>query len=234
MRSPIVIAVDGTAASGKGTLAKKLAKHFGFAHLDSGKLYRLVGLAVLDAQGNPESDDDALKAIDRLRPDPANPSMMDDKRLLGQAVSAAASIVAAKPSVRAALLDLQRNAASHPFGGAPGIVIDGRDIGTVVCPGADAKLFVDAKPEIRAHRRWLELKNLWLPGGAPLPTEQDVLADILARDARDRSRAVAPLKPAPDADLLDTSDLAIDAAFAAALALVEPKVEEALEVRHRG
>jgi CMP/dCMP kinase len=230
----VVIAVDGTAASGKGTLANKLAQHFGFARLDSGKLYRMVALAVLDANGNPENEADALRAIEAIHPDPLNPAMMGNARLLSQDVSAAASSVAAKPGVRAALLQLQRAVATTPPGGAAGVSIDGRDIGTVVCPDAQAKLFVDARPEVRAHRRWLELKRLWLPGGSPLPAESAILAEINTRDARDRQRMVAPLRSAPDAVLLDTTELDIDAAFAAALALVSPKVEGALKVRHRG
>ena len=131
--------------------------------------------------------------------------------------------------MRAALLDFQRDFASNPPGGAAGAVIDGRDIGTVVCPDATAKLFVDARPETRARRRFLELEASGIAAD-----EAAVLADIVARDKRDRERKVAPLKLAPDADLLDTSHLDIDAAFAAALALVTPKVEEALKARHRG
>jgi cytidylate kinase len=227
---PIVIAVDGTAASGKGTLAKLLARRFAFAHLDSGKLYRLVAQGVLDAGGDPDSEADALRAVEAIHPDPMNAAMMGDTRLLSPPVSAAASRVAAIAPVRAALLELQRDFARHPPGGADGACIDGRDIGTVVCPDATAKLFVDAAPEVRAHRRWLELNSL----GASLPDEAAVLKDIEVRDARDRSRTVAPLRSAADAALLDTSNLAIDAAFAAALALVEPRIEEALKARHRG
>jgi cytidylate kinase len=215
----VVIAVDGTAASGKGTLARRLARHFGFAHLDSGALYRLTALDVLGTAGRPESVADAVAAAGRI-----DPARAADPAIRSDAVGRASSVVAAIPEVRAALLEFQRRFAAHPPDGMPGAVIDGRDIGTVVCPGAQAKLFVDARPEIRAHRRWLEL------GG----DEGATLADILARDARDRDRAVAPLRAAADARLLDTSDLGIDAAFAAALALVEPGIEEALKVRHRG
>jgi cytidylate kinase len=228
----IVIAVDGTAASGKGTLAKRLAQHYRCAHLDSGKLYRMVGLAVLDAQGNPDSESDALKAVAAIHPDPQNAAMMADERLLGSAVSAAASRVAAIGAVRAGLLELQRSFARNPPGGVAGACIDGRDIGTVVCPDATAKLFVTAADSIRARRRWLELKSK--PAVEPVPAEDTILADIKARDARDRARAVAPLRQAPDAALLDTTELDIDAAFAAALGLVGTKVEEALKARHRG
>jgi len=222
----IVIAVDGTAASGKGTLAKKLAAHFGFAHLDSGSLYRLVALGVAEAKGDPAKEDDALAAAKAL-----NPSRSNDPAIRTAGIGTAASIVSAFPSVRAALLAFQRGFAAQ----SPGAVIDGRDIGTVVCPDAIAKLFVDARPEIRAHRRWLELSAAGCapPAGA-VPPESAILADILARDARDRTRAVAPLTPAPDAALLDTSDLDIDAAFAAALALVQPGVENALKALAKG
>jgi cytidylate kinase len=228
---PIVIAVDGTAASGKGTLAKLLARYYRFAHLDSGKLYRMVGLAVLDAQGNPDSETDALNAVAAILPDLTNPAKVGAARLNDPDVSTAASKVAAIGTVRAALLQLQRDFACHPPGGAEGACIDGRDIGTVVCPDAVAKLFVDAGPHVRAHRRWLELSK---PGASCPPPEDTILADILARDARDRGRAVAPLVPAADAALLDTTQLDIDAAFAAALGLVKSRIEEALKVRHRG
>lgn len=230
---PVVIAVDGTAASGKGTLARSLARHFRFAHLDTGKLYRMVGLGVLDAHGDPDSEADALKAIAMLQPDPASPERMNDQRLLGDEVSAAASRVAAIPRVRMALLELQRDFADHPPGGSDGACIDGRDIGTVVCPSATAKLFVDASPDVRAHRRWVELKGQ-APAGVRVPDEAIIRAEILARDARDRTRSVSPLAPAPDSVLLDTSQLDIDAAFAAALDLVHRKIEEALKARQRG
>jgi len=215
----IVIAVDGTAASGKGTLAKKLATHFGFHHLDSGSLYRLTALGVLDAGGDPNSESDAARAAQAI-----DPSMAGDLRIRSAEVGKTASLVSAFPTVRAALLAYQRNFAKR----GPGAVIDGRDIGTVVCPDATAKLFVDAAPEVRAHRRWLELK-----GYGAAPDEATILREIRERDARDTNRAISPQKPAVDAALLDTSHLGIDAAFAAALALVQPKVE-ALRARPRG
>jgi cytidylate kinase len=215
----LVIAVDGTAASGKGTLAKRLAAHFGFHYLDSGSLYRLVALGVTDAGGDPNNDADALKAAVTI--DPAKAS---DPRIRSAEIGNAASLVSVHPAVRSALLDYQRDFAKR----APGAVLDGRDIGTVVCPDAPAKLFVDAAPEVRAHRRWLELTSY---GAAP--DEAAILKELLERDERDRNRAVAPLKPAADAALLDTSHLGIDAAFAAALALVKPRIE-GLKARPRG
>jgi cytidylate kinase len=220
----IVIAVDGTAASGKGTLAKKLARHFGFAHLDSGALYRLTALAVLEAGGDPNKESDALKGAQTIDFNRAG-----DPAIRTDVVGKAASQVAAIPAVRDALLDFQRNFLAHPPGGSPGAVMDGRDIGTVICPTATAKLYVDARLELRAHRRWAELKAMGIPR-----VEQDLVKELGARDAADKNRPVSPLKQAPDADLLDTSDLGIDAAFAAALALVSPKVEGALQDRHRG
>jgi cytidylate kinase len=222
--SSIVIAVDGTAASGKGTLAKKLAAHFGFAHLDSGALYRLTALAVIEAKGDPAAEADALKGAQTI-----DFTRAGDPAIRTDVVGKAASQVAAIPAVRAALLEFQQNFLAHPPGGSPGAVMDGRDIGTVICPGADAKLYVDARLDIRARRRWNELKNMGIRRA-----EQDVVAELGARDAADKARPVAPLVQAADADLLDTSDLGIDATFAAALALVSPKVESALKDRHRG
>jgi CMP/dCMP kinase len=216
----IVIAVDGTAASGKGTLAKKLAAHFGFHHLDSGSLYRLVALGVLKAHGDVANEADALAAARAL-----DPSHCNDPAIRAAGMGNVASVVSAFPSVRATLLAFQRAFAARP----PGAVIDGRDIGTVVYPDATVKLFVDADPNVRARRRWLELS---VAGDAP--PESAILSDILARDARDKNRAIAPLKPARDARLLDTSDLDIDAAFAAALALVRPGVENALRSQAKG
>jgi cytidylate kinase len=212
----VVIAVDGTAASGKGTIAKKLAAHFGFHHLDSGSLYRLVALGVSDAKGDPDDVDDALKAARAIDPAKAN-----DPRIRSAEIGRMASQVSVFPKVRAALLEYQREFAARQ----PGAVIDGRDIGTIVCPSAQAKLFVDAAPEIRAHRRWLELKAY---GDAR--DEAAILKEIRERDARDAARAVAPMKPAQDAALLDTSALDIDAAFKAALAIVE----RSLKVQPKG
>jgi len=219
MTRPIVIAVDGTAASGKGTLAKKLARHFNFPHLDSGALYRLTALAVLENKGDPKNETDAVqgaRAIDLSRA--GDPTIRTD------VVGKAASHVAAIPAVREALFDFQREFLTNPPGHAGGAVMDGRDIGTVIAPDAVAKLFVDGAPATRAHRRWLELQNLGI-----VRAEPEVLAEINARDAADRSRPISPLRQAPDAALLDTTDLDIDAAFAVALSLVETKVRGALK-----
>jgi cytidylate kinase len=220
----IVIAVDGTAASGKGTLAKKLARHFSFAHLDSGSLYRLVALAVVEANGDPAREHDAVAAahaIDLTRA--GEPAIRTD------AIGKTASMVSAHPAVRAALLQFQRDFAARPVGESRGAVIDGRDIGTVICPGASAKLFVDAQPKVRARRRWLELSGLGIEKDEAL-----LAAELVARDKADRERPVSPMVAAPDALLLDTTELDIDAAFAAALALVEPKVRAALAAQPRG
>ena len=220
----IVIAVDGTAASGKGTLAKRLARHFNFAHMDSGALYRLTALAVLEQHGEPANEADAIKGASTI-----DLSRAGDPKIRSDVIGKASSQVAAIPAVRRALFAFQKSFLEQPPGQSSGAVMDGRDIGTVIAPDATAKLFIDAKPEVRAHRRRLELKSLGIER-----LEADLLAEIMARDQADRSRAVSPLKLAPDASLLDTSTLGIDAAFAAALALVEPKVTRALKARQRG
>jgi cytidylate kinase len=206
MSRPLIIAVDGPAAAGKGTLARRLAAHLGLPYLDTGLLYRATGRRVLDAGGDPANPADATAAAEALQP-----ADLDRGDLRGPPADAAASQVAAIPGVRAALLDFQRR-----FGQAHGAVLDGRDIGTVVFPGAPVKLFVTASPEERARRRHAELAAR---GAAP-PLEQ-VAAEMAARDARDSARDVAPLRPAPDAVTLDTSALDAEAAFAAALRIVE-------------
>ena len=211
MSGSIIIAVDGPAASGKGTLARKLAAHYRFAYLDTGSLYRAVGHAVTSAGHDPADDEATLTAARGF-----DLSMIDERAIRTVEAGAAASIIAAKPAVRAAILDLQRNFAHNPPGGQQGAVLDGRDIGTVVCPDAKAKLFVTARPEIRARRRWLELNK----SGSNL-TEAQVLEDIRERDRRDAERAASPMKPAHDAHLLDTSDLSIEAAFGAAVAIID-------------
>jgi len=207
MLTPLIIAVDGPAASGKGTIARALAKHYGLPHLDTGKLYRAVGLALLRAGLPPEDEAAAATAAQSL-----NPALLEDPELLCSAAATAASIVSAHPAVRAALLNRQKASAAQPSGA----VLDGRDIATIICPEARAKLFITARPEIRAARRYAELAKSQNP--RPLA---EVQADIAARDARDRGRAAAPLIQAPDAALLDTSDLAIAAAVGQALQLIE-------------
>jgi CMP/dCMP kinase len=202
----MVITIDGPAASGKGTLAYRLGKHLGLPHLDTGLLYRAVGDRLL-ADGR--ALDDVVAAVAAARAIKIDAIGRD--RLLGTEVGEAASRVAAMPEVRAALLSIQRTFAQNP-GGA---VLDGRDTGTVVCPNADVKLFVVATAEARAARRHKELTER-----GDKATYDEVLADIRRRDERDTARAVAPLKPAPDAVLLDTTALDIEAAFQEALRIV--------------
>jgi cytidylate kinase len=203
----MIIAIDGPAASGKGTLGKRLAAHYGLRHLDTGLIYRAVAKSLLDAGHSPSNRARALAAAEAL-----DPNRFEEAALKSQAVGEAASQVSAIAEVRRALLALQRNFGRTP----PGAVLDGRDIGTVVFPDADVKIFVTATPQARARRRALELRAA---GG--MVNEQEVLVDILRRDERDTSRAAAPLKPAPDAHLLDTTHLDIDAAFRAAIDIVE-------------
>jgi cytidylate kinase len=207
----LIIAIDGPAAAGKGTLAKRLAAHFGLPHLDTGLLYRATGRRVLDAGGDPTDPATAEAAARALRPD-------DFCRtdLRGPAADTAAAVVASIPAVRAALLAFQRD-----FGRARGAVLDGRDIGTIVFPDATVKLFVTASPEARGRRRWLELRARGLAADLAEVTEQ-----VRARDAQDRDRAAAPLVAATDAMLLDTTDLNADATFAAALGLLGARVGE--------
>jgi len=203
----MIIAIDGTAASGKGTLGKRLAAHFGLRHLDTGLIYRAVAKALLDA-GHPL--DDAAQAVSAART--LDPAGFDEGGLKRYEIGEAASIVSAVPEVRAALITFQRDFGRMP----PGAVLDGRDIGTVIFPDADVKIFVDAAPAVRAQRRAAEIRQA---GGQV--SEAEVLADIHRRDERDTKRKVAPLKPAPDAHLLDTTHLDIDAAIRAAIDIVE-------------
>jgi len=209
----VVITVDGPAGAGKGTLARSLARHFGYAHLDTGKLYRAVGLAVLRGGGDPADPQAAERAARALDAGAIAAGALDAAELASERVAEAASKVSAVPGVRAALLDFQRDFAASPPGGAGGAVLDGRDAGTVVCPGAPAKLFLDASPEVRAARRH---KELLARGEVSIYAR--VLADIRARDERDRNREVAPLRPAADACVIDTSDLDPDDVLARALA----------------
>jgi CMP/dCMP kinase len=203
----MIIAIDGPAASGKGTLGKRLAAHYGLRHLDTGLIYRAVAKALLDAGHSPENRARAVAAAEAL-----DPSRFDETALKRQAVGEAASLVSAVPEVRKAVLAFQRNFGRTP----PGAVLDGRDIGTVVFPDADVKIFVTATAEVRARRRAVELRE-----AGDRINEAEVLADIGRRDERDTKRAVAPLKAAPEAHLLDTTHLDIDAAFRAAIDIVE-------------
>jgi cytidylate kinase len=207
----MIIAVDGPAAAGKGTLARRLAEELDLAFLDTGSLYRAVAAKLLAAGTDPADEAAAGAAAEEL-------SASDLKRpdLRGETVSEAASLVSAQPAVRRALLGFQRGFAAKPPGGKRGAVLDGRDIGTVVCPGADAKLYVTASPEARAERRYKEL----LERGEKAIYAR-VLQDMRDRDARDSGRAAAPLRPAEDATVLDTTDMDADAAFETALEILK-------------
>jgi cytidylate kinase len=203
----MIIAIDGPAASGKGTLAKRLAQHYGLRHLDTGVIYRAVAKALLDA--GIELTDEARAAAAAMELDPEK---FGDPALKSQKVGDAASVVSAFPKVREALVNFQRAFAADP----PGAVLDGRDIGTVICPDADVKIFVIADPKVRAHRRTLEAKSRGEDAD-----EAVILADILKRDERDQNRATAPLKAAPDAHLLDNSHLDIESGVRAAIDIIE-------------
>jgi CMP/dCMP kinase len=203
----MIIAIDGPAASGKGTIARQIASVYGLHHLDTGLLYRAVAKAMLDAGYPPDDANRATEIAVRL-----DPKKYEENALKLQPITEAASVVAAIPQVREALINYQREFAMRP----PGAVLDGRDIGTVIAPGADVKLFVVASPEVRAARRLLELR-----ARGEAADERDVLADLLRRDERDSRRTAAPLKAAPDAHLLDTTHLGIDAAFRAAVDIIE-------------
>jgi CMP/dCMP kinase len=203
----MIIAIDGPAASGKGTLGKRLAAHYGLRHLDTGLLYRAVARAVREAG---HRLDDPVQAVAAARA--VDPALFDEAALKSHEAGEAASIVSAIPEVRTALLALQRSFAATP----PGAVLDGRDIGTVICPQADVKIYVTATPEVRARRRTLEMHRL-----GQAADEADILADIRRRDERDTVRTVAPLVPAADAYILDTSDLAIETVVGKAIAIIE-------------
>ncbi len=208
--APLVIAVDGPAAAGKGTLARALAARLGFAHLDTGGLYRAVGLALIRAGRDPADEDAAIAAAQSL-----DPALLDDPALRTDATARAASVVSALPGLRTALIDRQRSFAASPPGGAAGAVLDGRDIGTVICPEAPVKLFVTADVTVRAERRTRELQQAGRP--AILPA---VLADLRDRDARDSRRSAAPLRAASGAFVLDSTALSIDAMVDLAMQIV--------------
>jgi cytidylate kinase len=203
----VIVAIDGPAASGKGTLGKRLAAHYGYRHLDTGLIYRAVAKTLIDAGHALTDEARATAAAVAL-----DAGQLGDPALKTDVVGQAASAISIFHGVRAALLDFQRDFASHP----PGAVLDGRDIGTVICPNADVKIFVVASAEVRAQRRVQEFRARGLP-----VDEAAVLADIKSRDERDSNRAAAPLKPAPDARLLDTSQLDIEGAVRAAIDIIE-------------
>lgn len=206
----MIVALDGPAASGKGTLARRLAKHFGFHYLDTGSLYRAVGMSVLQAGGDPSNEAQAVAAAKAL-----NPASISPADLKSDTAGNAASKVSVIPQVRLLLLDFQRDFSKK----APGAVLDGRDIGTVVCPDAPAKIFVTASLEVRVGRRIAELR-----AGGESVNEQRVWEDMKARDARDSDRSVSPLKPADDAYILDTSKMNADQAFETAKAYIVTKI----------
>jgi cytidylate kinase len=203
----MIIAIDGPAASGKGTLGKRLAAHYGYRHLDTGVIYRAVAHALIEAGADLTDEARAVAAARAL-----DPAGFDNPALKSQATGDAASVVSAIPAVRTALLAFQRDFAARP----PGAVLDGRDIGTVICPQAEVKIFVVADPAVRARRRALEARGRGEPAD-----EAAILADILRRDERDRGRTVAPLQSAADAHLLDNTHLDIEGGVRAAIAIVE-------------
>ena len=202
MPGTFVVAIDGPAASGKGTLARRLAERFGFAHLETGALYRASALLILDEGGDPADTPTAVAAARRV-----SPHLSSDPRLRGEDVARAASIIAADPEVRRSLLDFQRDFAAHPPPPARGAILDGRDIGSMVCPAANVKLFVTADAEVRARRRLDELRAC---GSSAI--YQDVLQELKDRDRRDAGREVAPMAVPIDATIIDTTALDIDAA----------------------
>jgi CMP/dCMP kinase len=210
-----VITVDGPSAAGKGTLARRLASHFGYEFLDTGALYRGVGLSVLHQGLDPADEKAATAAAKALQPE-----ILSDPAIRAEHTSAAASKVAAIPSVRAAILNWQRDFARNAARDSGGAVLDGRDIGTVVCPDADAKLFITASVQARAERR---VKELQARGETAIYAR--VLQDMQERDARDQGRSISPTKPATDALIIDTSDLTADQVFERALAFIASKMK---------
>ena len=207
----LIIAIDGPAASGKGTLARHIAEHYGLAHLDTGALYRAVAFQVMRGKSDPSDKSAAIDAAHTL-----DPAILHSDELRTDHVGKAASVVAAMPEVREAILDYQRNFASHPPGGQRGAVLDGRDIGTVVCPDAPVKFFITATVDARTDRRFKELSGKGLA-----VTRDEVKQDLIARDRRDEDRDISPLRQDTHAHLLDTTKLSIEAAFAAVRAIID-------------
>lgn len=218
----MIIAIDGPAASGKGTLARKLAQRLNYAYLDTGALYRCVGKAVLDAGQDPASEAHAVAAAKSLS-GTLKPEDLQDPALRTDVVGQAASMVAKYPDVRQALFDFQRSFAAKPITAEPvgGVILDGRDIGTVICPDADVKLFVTANTEERAKRRYLELTAKGIK-----TAESAVLAEMVERDARDSGRDTAPLKPADDAHILDTTTMSEGEVMERAISIVRGHIVE--------
>ncbi len=207
----MIIAIDGPAAAGKGTLARRIAEHYGLAYLDTGALYRAVGWTLLREGRDPHDEAAAVRAARAL-----DPAILSSPDLRTERVGEAASVVAGIPAVREALIDFQRHFARHPPDGAAGAVLDGRDIGTAICPDADIKFFVTASEEERARRRAEELRGRGIEAD-----EREVLADLKRRDERDSARATAPLRMPEDAILLDTTGMTIDAVFESARARID-------------
>jgi CMP/dCMP kinase len=219
---PFVVAIDGPAASGKGTLARRLADRFALAHLDTGKLYRVAAFLVLADGGDPADPEAAERAARRVASALSDaPALIMEPSLQDQKMARAASVVAAIPAVRDALLAFQRNFAARPPPPARGAILDGRDIGTIVCPTADVKLYVTADAETRARRRAKELRER---GTAAI--YQNVLQDLEERDARDSERRAAPLSAAPDAEIIATTTLDADAVFERAAAIIARALKE--------
>lgn len=216
MSRPFVVAIDGPAASGKGTLARRLAERFGFAHLETGALYRASARLILDEGGDPADTAAAVAAARRV-----NPHLLSDPRLRGEDVARAASIIAANPEVRRSLLAFQRDFAAHPPPPARGAILDGRDIGSMVCPAANVKLFVTADAEVRARRRLAELRAC---GSRAI--YQDVLQELKDRDRRDTGRAAAPMAVPIGAIIIDTTALDVDAAVECASQIVSRALAE--------
>jgi len=219
----VVIAIDGPAGSGKGTLARQLAKRFGYTYLDTGALYRAVALALLEANGSVKNERDLEVALNTIKKN-LTPELLKSNLLRTEDVSQMASKVAAEPFVRKALFDIQRDFAANPPNGAAGAVLDGRDIGSVVYPHADIKIFVTASPEVRAERRYKELQ---LTGTS---VDYDVvLAEIVERDERDKNREASPMVVAEDAFVLDTSSLDAPEAFSHAMDIIRAQFIDATD-----
>ncbi len=225
MTDTYVIAIDGPAASGKGTLARRLADQLNFARLDTGLLYRATGLEVLRQNGDPTDSKTAVAAAHRVAANLSDADYLSDPALRGEATSSAASQVSQHPSVRSALLSIQRDFATNPPGNADGAILDGRDIGTVICPNADIKFYVTAELKERTRRRHTELMNKM---DNP-PDFERVYAEMAARDNRDKNRETAPLRPANDAIIIDTTNMDIDQVVDEAMATIHAQLPQSMD-----